>query len=101
MWTVICCCCCVILAAGQTPPRQTQTQRALVQRVTAQAEKVSAQYEPVLLRALDDADFRANLTRCCPSVANRSAVELLGLLKEELRCAELTHNFNANSSHTW
>ena len=34
-------------------------------------------------------------------MVNLSARQLLDLLTAALRSAELTHNFNANSSHAW
>ena len=87
------------------PPVQTKFQLELVQRVRAAAEPASAAATPLLLAALDAAPFRAALTACCadhPSgVANESAPQLLARLREEVRVAELTHNFNANSSGTW
>ena len=87
------------------PPVQTKFQHDLVQRVRAAAEPASAAATPLLLAALDAAPFRAALTACCadhPSgVANESAPQLLARLREEVRVAELTHNFNANSSGSW
>lgn len=54
------------------PPRQTAVQRAVIERVQRTAPVSSAAATEDVLRFMDDADFRAHLRGCCPSVARLS-----------------------------
>ena len=83
------------------PPYQTPYQQQLHARVSAKAKVQAAAATPALLAMLSAAPFRASLRACCPSIAAESASQLLGRLVQGLRGAELTHNFNANSTGQW
>ena len=96
----------VVLATSSlpqpVPPQQTPFQRALVARANAAAAPASAAATPALIALLDAAPFRASLRRCCgEALAAEPAASLLVRLRREALAAELTHNFNANSSGTW
>ena len=67
----------------------------------AKAAVAATAATPTLLKLLDAAEFRGTLSSCCPSIAHEPAARLLNRLKQALDTAELTHNFNANSSGTW
>ena len=93
--------CCVLAAVALVPPRQTPFQQQLVAAVDEKAAVASKAATPQLLQLLDGQAFRSHLSDCCPSVAKLTATDLLDRLVAEVRSAELTHNFNANSSGTW
>ena len=89
------------LLLSRTPVRQTPYQAALVSQVNTTAAVAAAAARPLMLQALDAPSFRSALAGCCAGIARESAPSLLARLEDELRTAELTHNFNANSSGTW
>jgi hypothetical protein len=75
------------------PARQTNTQRALVGRLTAAARVASSAASPVLMAALDDPEFRRILhQRGLPQLAAASSAMLLAQLRAEAAAAEITHN---------
>ena len=84
------------------PPRQSDVQRRLIASIDRKAQAASEEATPALLSLLGGANFTAGLHACCPSVADLDPPALLQLLADELRAAELTHNFNAvNSAAAW
>ena len=90
-----------LLVLAQIPARRTPFEETLVERVNRSAEAASAAAKPALLQLLSATTFRTGLAECCPQVANESSERLLSRLQAELRAAELTHNFNTNSSGAW
>eukprot|EP00038_Savillea_parva_P024773 m.45006 g.45006 ORF g.45006 m.45006 type:complete len:527 (+) comp6600_c0_seq1:125-1705(+) len=90
-----------LFGSPPAPPYQTAFQRDLVMRVNATAGQLAKVAVTQLLDMLDAPAFRTHLKSCCPTIAISPASELLDLLVEGVRCAELTHNFNANSTGTW
>ena len=87
---------------GATPPapmpvpeRQSAEMAALYASAHAAAAVASTAATPELLAFMDDAVFRANLTACCPGVAQLPAPELLARYRAELEVVEMVHNFDA------
>ena len=77
------------------PERQNAAMAALYARAHAAAKVASDGATPELLRFMDDATFRANLTACCPAVAALPAAALLARYRAELEVVEMMHNFGA------
>jgi hypothetical protein len=94
-------CCTSAVAVSAIPAKQTAFQQQLVATVDKQAAIASKAATPALLQLLSAPSFRSHLGDCCSSVANLTSEQLLDRLVAEVRSAELTHNFNANSSGTW
>jgi hypothetical protein len=92
---------CDLTAVAVIPPKQTTFQQQLVAEVNKQAAGASNDATPALLQLLSAPAFTSHLNKCCSSVASLSAEHLLDRLVAEVRSAELTHNFNANSSGSW
>ena len=73
--------------------RQTPTQVALTERLTAEAAGASALATPRLLHALNSAELRQLLSqRGLPALAALPAAGLLQRLRAEAAVSELTHN---------
>jgi len=77
------------------PPKQTEWQKALFDRVQKKAFKLSEAAAPILLQRLDSKAFRAKLAACCPSVRNLTAQQLLKRLQDEVAVAEVTSGFSS------
>ena len=76
--------------------RMYPAQRAAVVAAAKDAEPLSAAATPVLLARLNASSFRETLRRCCTSLAERPAAELLGLLRDIFSSSELLHNFDGS-----
>ena len=74
------------------PERQNAKMATLYESAHTAAKVASDAATPELLAFLDDATFRANLTKCCRSVAKLPARELLARYRAELEVA-------CNASH--
>ena len=88
------CCAAMVPSSPPLPPRQTNVQREVIQRVQRAAPADSASATAGVLAFLDDKDFRAGLKRCCPGVAALSASALYSRFKKEVATMELVHNFD-------
>jgi len=80
------------------PPRQSSTQLLVYQRHLERAKDASDAATPRVLEFFDRADFRAGLEKCCLGIATLPAIEILERFREEVRAAELSHNFPAEAS---
>ena len=85
----------MMLCNASIPPIQTQAQKTVTQRVARLApaldEAGRRHMEAALLEIQDDLVLR------CPSTANMTAEALADRLIEEVRTAEITHTFLADS----
>mmetsp|Transcript_58919 Transcript_58919/g.108850 ORF Transcript_58919/g.108850 Transcript_58919/m.108850 type:complete len:481 (+) Transcript_58919:71-1513(+) len=79
------------------PPRQSPTQKAVCQHHAPLAEAASAAATAKVLEFFDRADFRAGLEKCCSGIAKLPASEILERFREEVRAAELAHDFPAEA----
>ena len=77
----------------------TTGQAAFLAGVADRAPNASAASTPRILAALDAPRFRAELERCCGSIAHMGSAQLLGLLEAEMEAGELTHNFKADGHY--
>eukprot|EP01052_Picozoa_sp_SAG31_P060680 SAG31_NODE_19831_length_590_cov_1.588595_1_plen_111_part_00 len=71
----------------------TPLQESWLEDIADRAADPSSAAKSELLAALDAPQLRAALARCCPSISQLAADELLGLVDAELASAELVHNF--------
>ena len=78
-----------------TPPPMTAWQKDYMAFVQADAAQASATARPDLLAALDDPDFRAVLTGCCPLLSKMPSEALLDWYHAQIDVSEMVHNFNA------
>ena len=62
------CCAAMVRSAPPLPPRQTNVQREVIQRVQRAAPAESASATAEVLAFLDDKSFRAGLKRCLDRV---------------------------------
>ena len=83
------------------PPRATPFQVALHAKVAAAAAPASAAALSALEHRLEEPAFKDSIKACCPQLVSKTGAELAAMLQAELEVAELTHNFNANSTGTW
>ena len=70
-------------------------QQALMRQWENRSKKDSFAATAPALAYLDSAEIRGQLRACCPTIARESAEELLHRITDELRTAELVHNFRA------
>lgn len=82
-----------VAAEFPEPPVQTDVQKAVVRTQAAKAEAASKAATAHVLDLFDSELFRVGLKKCCPHVAELSALQLLERLREEVRAAELAHAF--------
>lgn len=79
------------------PPPLSAYQRGFIANVSAAAAPASAQALPALLAALDDAEFRAALSRCCPAISMLGSRELFQELEAGFAVTEQVHNIRLGS----
>ncbi len=82
-------------AVDTTPPRQTPYQADLMRTVRKDAAEASAAARPELLKLMDSAAFRNNVSAAYPAARSASAEDMLNAFVEELGVAEFVHNFRA------
>jgi len=89
-----------LLAAVAMPPipdtpEVTDIHRSVIAKTAAQAKGWSAAARPLVLEAMEGADFRYFLSQYSTELAALPSPELLGRLEEATRVAEIVHNVDA------
>ena len=74
----------------------TEWQEQVFGEVEKSAAEQSKAAEPELLALFDSKDFRANLSSCCPSLAELTAKELLDRVSKQMEVAEVASGFPAD-----
>mmetsp|Transcript_55742 Transcript_55742/g.130676 ORF Transcript_55742/g.130676 Transcript_55742/m.130676 type:complete len:603 (+) Transcript_55742:37-1845(+) len=74
----------------------TEWQEQVFSEVESSAAEQSKAAEPELLALFDSKDFRANLSSCCPSLAELTAKELLDRVSKQVEVAEVASGFPAD-----
>jgi len=84
-------------SATYKPPPQTEAQVKAYANFKADAATASIAARTHVLALFDDADVRAALEKCCPSIAALSSSELLNRYIAEVAVSEIAHGFPAQN----
>lgn len=81
-----------------TPPLQTASQHALMQRISARAKAGSADATDKAIALFASEATTEIIRECCPELHGQTGLQLLQRFLAEVAVTELTHNINADGS---